>query len=165
MNEASFILEDSAATEALGAVLARSEAARAGLVVFLEGDLGAGKTTLARGWLRALGISGPIRSPTYTLIEPYRVDGRELLHMDLYRLRSPDELEGLGLDDYPPDRSWWLVEWPAQGGALLPPADLLITLQVDEGKRKVSLSGPLGAAAAAAARAAGFAPKVGDNLK
>lgn len=165
MSQLSFTLADSEATEGFGAALARSEAARAGFVVFLEGDLGAGKTTLARGWLRALGVSGPIRSPTYTLIEPYRIEGRDLLHMDLYRLRSPDELEGLGLDDYPPDRSWWLVEWPAQGGALLPAPDLLISLQVDEQKRKVSLSGPLAAAAAAAARAAGFAPGTGDNLK
>lgn len=157
MSGAGFLLADSDATERFGAALARRLAARPGFVVYLEGDLGAGKTTLVRGWLRALGVSGPIRSPTYTLIEPYRVEARELLHMDLYRLRSPDELEGLGLDDYPPTRSGWLVEWPAQGGALLPPADLVIRLQVHEDRRKVELSGALADDLAEAVGAAGFA--------
>ena len=121
-------LPDAGATEALGARLARAVASRAGLLVYLRGDLGAGKTTLVRGWLRALGVSGSIRSPTYTLVEPYEAGGHSILHLDLYRLNDPSELEQLGLADLPPDRSWWLVEWPERGGGLLPPPDLDIEL-------------------------------------
>ncbi len=139
MNRHSLLLADAAATERFGAALARALISRAGLIVRLRGPLGAGKTTLARGWLRALGALGPIRSPTYTLIEPYDLDGRELLHMDLYRLQSPEEIEGLGLDDYPPHRTWWLVEWPERGGTRLPPAELEIHLHMHEEKRKVDL--------------------------
>lgn len=135
------LLDDAAATEAVGAAIARALAARPGLVVWLEGELGAGKTTFARGWLRALGADGPIRSPTYTLVEPYRLAGRDVLHMDLYRLKDADELEGLGLDDHDPRRSWWLVEWPRQGGARMPPADLRIALQMHDGKRKIAVEG------------------------
>ncbi len=139
MSTHELVLDDQESTERFGAALARGLSSCPGLVVFLEGELGAGKTTLARGCLRALGAAGPIRSPTYTLIEPYQLDGRDLLHMDLYRLRSPDELEGLGLDDYSPQRSWWLIEWPAQGGDRLPPADLQIVLQIHDQKRKITL--------------------------
>lgn len=135
------ILDDAEATERLGAALARALSPRAGLVVFLEGDLGAGKTTFARGWLRALGAEGPIRSPTYTLVEPYRLAGHDILHMDLYRLRSPDELEGLGLDDHDPKHSWWLVEWPRQGGVRMPPPDLRVVLQMADDKRKILVDG------------------------
>ena len=133
-------LADDAATEALGACLARAVQHEAGGVVYLNGTLGAGKTTLARGWLRALGVSGSIRSPTYTLIEPYTLaDGRELLHLDLYRLKTPDELDGLGLDDYAPTRCWWLVEWPACGTGHLPPASLIVDLRAAEGARIASI--------------------------
>lgn len=130
MNELQLDLElpDAAATEALGARLAGLLAARQGLLVYLQGELGAGKTTLARGWLRALGVRGAIRSPTYTLVEPYEFDGRSLLHLDLYRLNDPAELEQLGLSDTPPDRSHWLVEWPERGGDRLPAPDLRILL-------------------------------------
>lgn len=121
-------LGSAADTEALGVELAGWLRARPGAVIYLRGPLGAGKTTLARGLLRALGVSGPIRSPTYTLMEPYEADGRALIHLDLYRLRSPLEAEQLGLADYPPDRSWWLVEWPERGGDFLPPASLSVTL-------------------------------------
>jgi tRNA threonylcarbamoyladenosine biosynthesis protein TsaE len=138
------ILADAAATEALGAALGRATAVRKGLVVYLHGDLGAGKTTLVRGWLRALGAEGPVRSPTYTLIEPYRLQGREILHMDLYRLRDPDELEGLGLDDNPPEQTLWLIEWPQQGGARLPAAQLEIHLHIHDGKRKIRLEAEAG---------------------
>ncbi|WP_022977119.1 tRNA (adenosine(37)-N6)-threonylcarbamoyltransferase complex ATPase subunit type 1 TsaE [Nevskia ramosa] len=124
-------LADDAATEALGARLAAETTSRPGGVIYLQGTLGAGKTTLARGFLRSLGVSGSIRSPTYTLIEPYRIGDQDLLHMDLYRLKHPDELEGLGLDDYAPSRCWWLVEWPECGTGFLPPASLVVRLSAD----------------------------------
>ncbi len=132
-------LADDRATEALGARLAAATLRQAGGVVYLQGTLGAGKTTLARGWLRALGVSGAIRSPTYTLIEPYRIADRELLHMDLYRLKDPSELEGLGLDDYPPSRCWWLVEWPECGLGHLPPASLVVRLSTEADGRRATL--------------------------
>lgn len=132
-------LPDAAATEALGVALARALAPRAGLVVYLQGDLGAGKTTLVRAWLRSLGITGTIRSPTYTLVEPYEVDGRSLLHLDLYRLADPEELHQLGVYDTPPDRSTWLVEWPERGAGELPPPDLDIHLSLAGNGREVRL--------------------------
>lgn len=132
-------LPDAAATEAMGGMLARGLAARAGLVVYLQGDLGAGKTTLVRGWLRALGVTGPIRSPTYTLVEPYEIGGRSLLHMDLYRLSDAAELEQLGVYDTPPESSVWLVEWPEHAAAGLPPPDLSIFLQVSGAGREIGL--------------------------
>lgn len=136
-------LADDAATEALGARLALALKEVPGGVVYLNGTLGAGKTTLARGWLRALGVKGSIRSPTYTLIEPYSLDdGRELLHLDLYRLKTPDELDGLGLDDYAPARCWWLVEWPQCGIGRLPPASLIIDLRAD-GDGRIATIEPL----------------------
>lgn len=124
-----FFLADADATAAAGEAIGRWLAAReAGGAVFLSGPLGAGKTSLARGVLRALGVHGPVRSPSYTLLEPYDCAGRSLLHMDLYRLREPEELENLGLRDFPPERSWWLVEWPEHGAGLLPPPLLRLQL-------------------------------------
>jgi tRNA threonylcarbamoyladenosine biosynthesis protein TsaE len=127
-------LPDVAATEALGAALAASRPPRA--VVYLHGDLGAGKSTLARAVLRALGVRGAIRSPTYTLIEPYRLDsGDEALHLDLYRIAAVGELEFLGLDALAPQAALWLIEWPERGGNALPQADLRVDLAVaDEGR-------------------------------
>ncbi len=133
------ILKDAAATEAIGAALALTLAPRTGLVVFLHGELGAGKTTLVRGWLRALGVSGPIRSPTYTLVEPYELDGRSLLHLDLYRLSDAEELEQLGVYDTPPETSVWLVEWPERGAGQLPPPDLSIHLEAAGPGREIRL--------------------------
>src|SRR3546814_2111865 len=92
-------------------------------------DLGAGKSTLARAWLRALGVEGPIRSPTYTLVERYPVPGGEALHLDLYRIGGAGELEFLGLDDA--DVALWLVEWPERGTGGLPAADLRVALSVE----------------------------------
>ncbi len=118
-------LPDPDATDALGRALARSAASPA--VVFLHGDLGAGKSSLARAWLRALGVQGAIRSPTYTLVERYALaEGGEALHLDLYRIGSGGELEFLGLDDAP--AALWLVEWPERGQGGLPPADLHVRL-------------------------------------
>jgi len=132
-------LADPAATESVGAALARATASQPGLVVYLRGELGAGKTTLARGWLRAMGASGAIRSPTYTLVEPYELDGRSVLHLDLYRLNDPAELEQLGLADTPPDRSHWLVEWPERAAGRLPAADLELALHTAGNGRRLEL--------------------------
>jgi tRNA threonylcarbamoyladenosine biosynthesis protein TsaE len=120
-------LPSAEATEALGARLA--DALPPGCVVYLRGELGAGKTTLVRGLVRALGHAGPVRSPTYTLLEPYTVAGRQIVHLDLYRLADPEELEFLGLRDFLDGRSIFLVEWPERGSGFLPPADLIIELR------------------------------------
>ncbi|MGQ0618475.1 MAG: tRNA (adenosine(37)-N6)-threonylcarbamoyltransferase complex ATPase subunit type 1 TsaE [Panacagrimonas sp.] len=122
-------LADAEATADLGASLARELLETAGGVLYLIGDLGAGKTTLARGFLRAAGVTGAMRSPTYTLLEPYMARGREFLHLDLYRLNNPSEVEELGLRDYPPERTIWLVEWPDRGKGHLPAPSIVIHLE------------------------------------
>jgi tRNA threonylcarbamoyladenosine biosynthesis protein TsaE len=123
-------LPDAAATARLGAALAAaiSQVRPAGLVIYLEGPLGAGKTELCRGLLHGLGHPGRVPSPTYTLIEPYTVGDYRVLHADLYRLKDPAELEFLGLRDEIGAGAILLVEWPAQGGDLLPLPDLQVTL-------------------------------------
>ncbi|NLA69046.1 MAG: tRNA (adenosine(37)-N6)-threonylcarbamoyltransferase complex ATPase subunit type 1 TsaE [Gammaproteobacteria bacterium] len=125
-------LPDAGATETLAADLAST--APAGAVVHLHGDLGTGKTTIARAWLRGLGVSGPVKSPTYTLVERYPLAaGGEVLHLDLYRIGNAGELEFLGLDDA--DARLWLVEWPERGAGALPAPDLEVALEVlDEGR-------------------------------
>ena len=130
-------LPDSEATEALGRALAQSRPASA--IVFLHGDLGAGKSTLARALLRALGVQGAIRSPTYTLVERYQVEGGEAWHLDLYRIGDAGELDFLGLDEAV--ATLWLVEWPERGTAALPSPDLRIALAVDGTGRRAELEG------------------------
>ena len=128
-------LADADATERLAQALAR--AAPTPAVVHLYGDLGAGKSTLARGWLRALGVTGAIRSPTYTLVERYSLPAGEALHLDLYRIGDGAELEFLGLDDT--DAALWLVEWPERGGGSLPAADLRVALAIEGDGRRCEL--------------------------
>jgi len=133
-------LDDADATTRAGAALARalgSKTRRVPVAIMLEGDLGAGKTTLARGLLRALGVDGPVRSPTYTLVEPYDTRIGRALHLDLYRIADPGELDFLGLDDS--DVSLWLVEWPERGAGALPTADLWLRLRRDGDGRELRI--------------------------
>jgi len=111
-----------------------------GGVVHLRGDLGAGKTTLVRGLLRALGHQGPVRSPTYTLIEPYDAGGQRIYHLDLYRLSDPEELELLGLRDLLDEDALLLVEWPERGHGVLPQAALTVEIAHAAPGRRITLS-------------------------
>jgi tRNA threonylcarbamoyladenosine biosynthesis protein TsaE len=137
-------LPDPDATDALGRALAATQPERA--VIYLHGDLGAGKSTLARAWLRALGVQGPVRSPTYTLVERYPLPRGEALHLDLYRIAGAGELEFLGLDEA--GVALWLVEWPERGAGGLPAADLQVELAVSGTGRTARLvpHGPEGEA-------------------
>ena len=123
---------------AVGARLARalrSAPPEQAFVITLSGDLGAGKTTLVGGMLSALGHPGPARSPTYTLIEPYRLAGREVLHCDLYRLRHPDEIEDLGLRDLAGPGSVLLVEWPERAAGRFGEPDVALRLTYEDDGR------------------------------
>lgn len=142
MIESTEFLPDAEATERLGGRLAATRPARA--VVYLEGDLGAGKSSLARAMLRALGVTGTVRSPTYTLIERYPLsegglDAGEAVHLDLYRIADPEELDFLGLDALAAEAVLWLVEWPERGAGTLPAADLRIALDLEGAGRRIRL--------------------------
>lgn len=103
-------------------------AARDGLVIHLLGNLGAGKTTFARALLQAVGVGERVKSPTYSLVESYRADGRPAHHLDLYRLADPEEIEWLGLPDLAEPGALILIEWPERGGSRIPAADLVLEL-------------------------------------
>ena len=131
------VLADAQETESLGERLGGVVTAG---IIYLNGDLGAGKTTLARGLLRGLGHVGKVRSPTYTLVEPYALATRQVYHLDLYRLSDAEELEWLGLRDMLADPSLLVVEWPERGSGYLPPADLIIDLDFSADGRIASLT-------------------------
>jgi tRNA threonylcarbamoyladenosine biosynthesis protein TsaE len=147
-----FDLADSGVTEALGQALARSfpgalltdavqtGSSSPGAVVYLQGELGAGKTTCVRSLLRALGVAGLVRSPTYTLVETYPSGKLTCVHVDLYRLQSLTEVDELGLRDLVGPGCLLLVEWPEKGGAALPPADLDLTLRYAGDARQACVS-------------------------
>lgn len=124
---------------ALGQAVTAEPAAHAGLIVYLHGDLGAGKTTLCRGVLRAFGHIGAVKSPTYTLVETYPLPGWVLHHFDLYRLHDPEELEYMGIRDYFGTDTLALVEWPQRGGSHFPAADLRISLMLTGAGREVAI--------------------------
>jgi tRNA threonylcarbamoyladenosine biosynthesis protein TsaE len=108
-------------------------------VVFLHGDLGAGKTTLVRGLLRAAGHQGAVKSPTFTLVEEYLIGSRKIFHFDLYRLVEAEELEWIGIRDYFAEPSLCLIEWPQRGLGYLPSADVELTLRIHQHQREVKI--------------------------
>lgn len=132
-------IADAAAMETLGGRLAAC--AEAGCVMHLQGELAAGKTTFARGYLRALGHAGAVKSPTFTLVESYALDGRTVHHFDLYRLADARELEFIGIDDYHDGTADLLIEWAGRGAGSAPSADLVITIELEGTARQVCVSG------------------------
>lgn len=134
-------LPDEQATLALGRRLCG--VLQPGFVVFLRGNLGAGKTTLVRGFLRAAGYRGAVKSPTFTLVEEYALDALTVCHFDLYRVSSPDELAWFGFRDYLRDDTLCFIEWPERGGDELPTPNLAIELTVDPPGRVATIeAGP-----------------------
>lgn len=148
------ILEDEDATLAFGAELAaatfqvaeqKSDDVALGVgvphvggTIYLQGDLGAGKTTLTRGFMRAFGYTGAVKSPTYTLVEPYEFELCNIYHFDLYRLADPEEVAYLGTDEYFAPANLCLIEWAEKGAKWLPPADLLIEIEAEGTGRRLT---------------------------
>lgn len=133
----SVFLPDEAATVACGERLAAR--LRPGMLVFLHGDLGAGKTTLVRGILRGLGHTGSVKSPTYTLLEPYELQSCLVYHFDFYRIVDPQELEFIGIDELVDSAAIKLVEWPERAAGELPAPDLIVRMQVAGEGRQIEM--------------------------
>lgn len=130
-------LADEEATSALAQRLAAQ--LKPGMVIYLNGDLGAGKTTLVRSLLNALGYSGRVKSPTYTLVEPYRIAGLDLRHFDLYRLNDEEEWESSGFREEFDGCNIFLIEWPERAQGLIPPADLEFDFTIPDYGRDVTI--------------------------
>jgi len=142
MKQLDYFLADEDATIAMGTALAEVVKTRLkkGIVVFLNGELGAGKTTLTRGFVRGMGHQGNVKSPTYTLVEPYDLADWQVYHFDLYRLSDPEELEYMGIRDYFEDNCCCFIEWPEKGVGLLAQEDVIINIAYIDEQRNISLT-------------------------
>ncbi|MFJ4497400.1 tRNA (adenosine(37)-N6)-threonylcarbamoyltransferase complex ATPase subunit type 1 TsaE [Pseudomonas atacamensis] len=137
MSEVTLYLADEQAMSDFGARIARVTQGHG--LIFLEGNLGMGKTTLSRGIIRGLGHVGAVKSPTFTLVEPYEIGDVRAFHFDLYRLVDPEELEFLGIRDYFEDDALCLIEWPDKGAGFLPKPDLTITISSQDSGRSLKI--------------------------
>ncbi|MFJ7315358.1 tRNA (adenosine(37)-N6)-threonylcarbamoyltransferase complex ATPase subunit type 1 TsaE [Pseudomonas sp. NPDC098747] len=137
MSEVTLYLADEQAMSDFGARIARVTQGHG--LIFLEGNLGMGKTTLSRGIIRGLGHVGSVKSPTFTLVEPYEIGDIRAFHFDLYRLVDPEELEFLGIRDYFEDDALCLIEWPDKGAGFLPKPDLTITISPQDSGRSLKI--------------------------
>lgn len=134
-----FLLNHETETQQLAEKIAQHCPENKRLIVFLQGELGSGKTTFARFFLKALGYPGSVKSPTYTLVETYQLPKYRLFHLDLYRLHTPREILEMGLYDEFDQAAIWLIEWPKHARALLPSADILCTFTLVDSARHVEI--------------------------
>ncbi|OOF88157.1 tRNA (adenosine(37)-N6)-threonylcarbamoyltransferase complex ATPase subunit type 1 TsaE [Rodentibacter ratti] len=142
MNELTRYIPDESTMLRFGKKLADtilSSHAKRAVILYLNGDLGAGKTTLTRGMVQGLGFQGKVKSPTYTLVEEYDIAGKMIYHFDLYRLADPEELEFMGIRDYFVKDAICLIEWAEKGEGILPPADLLVNIDYYDDARNMTL--------------------------